>query len=272
MFRYSIFFGLLGSMIFLAGCGKDLPDNIPPHLEVFSILPAPEPYKVCGALELDVIVIRPGEQLNIHVLMTDDIGLSQYKLDIHPNFDCHGHREMTSDWNVQQITDLHGVTEVEKVISVAPPAYVTAGIYHMSIQLVDLAGNEDLNTRFYDLKVFNPEDTIAPEIILSSPSTLQFGIARGDVLTLSGVITDNRPFNLGGNARIRLTYIRDNSDIRLNALEHSLNHVDTGEYPFDLAYTIPQTLVPGRYFYTLEAYDGVNNSSEVIIFDLQINP
>lgn len=259
-------------LILISSCVDNPPDLTPPEIDILSISPAPGSGLICGEIDNQLITINPGDSLVLNILMTDDEGLSQYKVDIHPNFDCHGHRTLTSDWSIQQITDLHGVLQTEETIIVRPPANVTAGIYHMAIRLVDLAGNEDQDTRYYNLFVYNPFDTIKPDLNITTPAEQIMQVSRGTVLNFSGILSDNLELSYGGNARIELTYIGENSNLRLNAFKHTLSHIQETEYHFDIPYTVPQTLTPGTYFYTIEAFDGVNNPSEYITFEFEIVP
>ncbi len=78
------------------------PDATAPIIEVLEINPVDGPGLVCGEMENHVVEINSNDTLSGQFRLTDDSDLSQYKLDLHNNFDCHGHagKVATTDWIV----------------------------------------------------------------------------------------------------------------------------------------------------------------------------
>lgn len=263
-------FLLIGfSLLFLASCGDDEVDNTPPQIDFLQIIPGPGSMEVCGEPDLQAISLMGGETLKIHARITDDIALSQVKTDIHPNFDCHGHRSIsTDDWLVLELEDLKG-TEVDLNLEIPVPEMVTAGFYHMQIRVVDQAGNTTPAADFWNLYVRNPHDTLAPTISITDAELTPTVISRAETLSLTTEVTDNKPFNFGGNARIELNYRRANSSNLFNAVDLELTGSDQSTIT-DVQFSIPQTLVTGDYLFFLTAYDGVNNESETIRMEIEI--
>ena len=121
------------------GCGKENVDLTPPSMDVLNYSPSPIEDEICGAQEPVVFQLTGGEKLGFDVIFKDDIALSQYKVDIHNNFDCHGHGggsapsvsvpnvdNLTTDWTVLEIQDISGTSApVTRTLDV--PENVTAG-------------------------------------------------------------------------------------------------------------------------------------------------
>ncbi|TVR86902.1 MAG: DUF4625 domain-containing protein [Saprospirales bacterium] len=264
---------LLLSFIILAlsSCDSDDVDDTPPVIEFRSIIPEPGPMEVCGEFDPNTIKIMGGEILTVDALITDDIALSQLKIDIHPNFDCHGHRTMsTEDWLLLDLVDLEG-SEVEEVFEFEVPEMVTAGFYHMQLRVVDQAGNSSPTADFWNLHVLNPHDTIKPELrAIEPPASSNFSVNRGEQVSFRVNISDNKNFDFSNNSRVELTYRRGGSRNFSTATEKKLNEA-VNEAELTIDFTIPQTLVRDDYLFFLTGYDGVNNESERLVFEVEIN-
>jgi hypothetical protein len=80
--------------------------------------------------------------------VSDNELLRQYKIDVHPNFDCHAHAKLeTADWSVSEVVELSG-TSAQISRSILIPDSATAGTYHLSIQVADHFGNS-VKTEIY---------------------------------------------------------------------------------------------------------------------------
>ena len=166
----------LAVVILISGCtGSDV-DVTPPTMNVVSFNPVPRADDICGTEDPTVFHLTGGNQLTFDVTFEDDAALSQYKVDIHNNFDCHGHgggsapsvvipnvANQTTDWTVLEIQNISGTTSsIKRNLDV--PSNVTAGNYHFQIQVVDESGNDNPGANFFALKINNPLDSIAPKI------------------------------------------------------------------------------------------------------------
>ena len=143
--------------LFSQGCVD--PDTTDPTIEVVSITPAPASGMVCGEMEDYVITVNSTDTIEVTFRLTDDIELSQYKVDIHNNFDCHGHGKVeTTDWYVISIEDVAGKDEtITRRLPV--PTNVTSGNYHFHMFATDAAGNNAESAVIYSLNVTNASDT-----------------------------------------------------------------------------------------------------------------
>ena len=263
-------FGLLliSSMV-MVSCDKDDADRTPPEIEFMEILPEPGEGIICGESDDRVIPLKGGEKLRMDVLITDDRALSQLKVDVHPNFDCHGHRTLsTEDWIVLDLIDLEGKA-VEKSLIYEVPEMVTAGNYHLQLRVVDQAGNTTPATDFWSVTLINPLDSIPPEFSVISPTEHQLVFNRGDVFAIGLAVSDNKPFNFGGNARIELSYRAINSNNVFTANVVDLNS-DQLSKETGIEFEIPNSLVRGDYKFYLEVRDGVNNQATPLVFDVEI--
>ena len=253
----------LMALLLYTACESEGVDVTPPSIEVQSFTPAPTKAIICGAEEDSVFNLSGGGALSFIVNFKDDGALSQYKIDIHNNFDCHGHggaatpgisipgiSNQTTDWTVLDIVALAGQEgTVDRSLSV--PENVTAGTYHFQIQVLDEAGNDDPLANFYSLKILNLTDTVAPMLSASAPSG-SFSVAKGEKVNFKGEVTDNFSLSDGGNGLLFLSYtdLSSGNTFTSNAVFPFDDTVDK-TYSFDFEYTVPNTLVSGRlYFHT----------------------
>ena len=282
----SHFFGLaLGIAVLGWGCGgSDEVDISTPTMQIISFVPAPAPSPVCGAVEDSVFTVVGGEVLAASLRFVDDRALSQYKIDIHNNFDCHGHggssapgiavqdvSSQTEDWTVLDIQALSGES-AEEQLQLLAPQNVTAGFYHFQVQVIDESGNDNPLANFYTIRAFNPTDQEAPEIQLSSPQAGNtITVAKGAQISFVGTVTDNYSLSEGGNGVVFLSYTDLSSGNTFNANTYEIfpGEVEK-DYNFNLEYTIPQTLKAGNYRFRIDAHDGVRNTADPIIFEAVI--
>jgi hypothetical protein len=279
--RKSILFLLL-SAAWLASCGDSDIDVMPPTMEFISLNPEPVEEMICGTLEDTVFLLRNGETLDFSVVFRDDAALSQYKVDIHNNFDCHGHGgasapsvsqpnvdQLTEDWTLLEINNLNG-TEAPVSRSLAVPGNVTAGSYHFQIQVIDEAGNDNPLANFYSLKVLNNRDEEKPVITATIPAG-DFSAAKGTSILFEGEVTDNFSLSQGGNGLLFLTYtdLSSGNTFTTNAVSVFDETVDKN-FSFSFNYTVPNTLKAGSYLFTLRAHDGVRNVAQPVQFNVEV--
>ena len=254
--------------LMITGC-KGESDIQSPVIDIVSFTPSPRVGEVCGEANDQVFFVASGDSLFYEVIFKDDQALSQYKIDIHQNFDCHGHARSTEDWTLLEIQDISG-TEVPVSGYLKVPSDVTAGNYHFQIQVVDEAGNDDPLSNIYAIVVTNKRDTIAPELAISAPAAGTFSAKKGDLLTFTGLATDNYSLGEGGNGKLLLTYTRLTSGNTFEALRLPFSESATDRESINAAFTIPTTLVADSYRFVLSVFDGVNNESDRISWDVQI--
>lgn len=279
---------VLSSTLLLAllawGCGgSDEVDVAAPSMKILSFAPAPAPGAVCGSIEDSVFTVLGGEVLTADLRFSDDRSLSQYKVDIHNNFDCHGHggaaspgvavpdvNSQTEDWTVLNIEALSGEM-VEEQLQLPVPQNITAGIYHFQIQVLDEAGNDNPLANFYSIKAVNPTDEIAPEVTVTAPAELSFSAAKGSALTFSGTVSDNYSLSEGGNGVVYLSYTDLSSGNTFGTDAYAvLGAAVEKDYNFNLEYTVPQTLKAGNYQFRIDAHDGVRNTADPVVFEVAI--
>ncbi len=273
---------ILGVLMILS-CGKEGVDISPPTLTFRYLNPAPHQGEICGVIEDSVFHLIGGDVLALGILFKDDRALSQYKIDIHQNFDCHGHggsaspgfstpsmNGETEDFSVLRIVSLSGVMQ-EVSESIEVPLNVTAGSYHFQVQVIDEAGNDNPQANIYSLKVLNPSDTINPILTVSSPQA-SFSVKKGDSVGFSGKLTDNRSLSEGGNGVLFLTYTdRSSGNTFLTDEVFPLAEIpDAMSYEFQFDFTVPVTLKAGSYYFTLRAQDGVRNVGMPVQFTVEV--
>lgn len=271
------------SIIFFTACGNKDADVIRPTITIEKIETGTVDYNVCGQWEQGVLEVKGGEQLKLTVLFEDDQQLSQYKIDIHQNFDCHGHGSgtfpnislpdvdgATTDWTVLEIRELSGISQLVD-INLSVPENVTAGNYHFTLQVLDLSGNEAENITIFTVRVLNPRDTTEPQLIVHQPVTGSLEITRGEVLIFSGTVTDDQPLENGGNGVVFLSYSSSSGSNSFSTDAYRIFEEGAGNSAdFELSYQVPAFLTAGNYKFYLIATDGVRNVSETKVYEVVV--
>ena len=282
MLKYFKCFALL-AILLMSSCGKESVDVTAPLMDVIEFTPTPIENIICGTTEPEVFILNGGDKLTFDALFSDNEALSQYKIDIHNNFDCHGHGggsapsitipnvdNQTIDWAVLDIQNISGSSsEILRTLEV--PANVTAGNYHFQIQVIDESGNDNPFANFYPLKITNPLDATPPQINIEAPVSTNFSVKKGENINFKGQVTDDRSLSDGGNGILYLAYTDLSSGNtfttdKVYAFDGDVN----SSFDFDFDYTIPQTLVAGEYRFSLGAHDGVRNVASFAFFEVEV--
>lgn len=251
----------------LLGCDKASVDVTPPGVELLASTPTPGTGDVCGSPSQRLFRLAGGDTLRLTLRLTDNEALSQYKVEIHQNFDCHGHAGKVEDWSYLDLRDVSG-TETEVSLAIPVPTDVSAGQYNYHYQLVDQAGNTTAYTEYYDLQVDNLTDTLAPRLRLDAPGAAHTQ-ARETTLRLQGTLTDDQLLAPGEKGRLELTYQQPDNARRFTATSWPIEQAEAS-YAFDLAFDLPRTWPTGEYQFFLTGYDAVNNVSETRRFTLTL--
>ena len=283
MIKHFFYFSISVLMLTIIACGDSDVDVTPPTMEVMNYIPVPVADDICGAQEPTVFQLTGGDELTFDVVFRDNESLSQYKIDIHNNFDCHGHGggsappipvidvpNLTEDWTVLDIQNISGISApVQRTLNV--PENITSGNYHFQIQVVDESGNDNPAANFFALKIKNPLDDTPPQISVEEPTNPSFSVKKGEVIRFAGQVTDNRSLSDGGNGVLYLSYTDLNSGntFATNAAFPFDANIDKS-FDFDFEYTVPQTLTTGSYRFSLGANDGVRNVAEFEFFNVEI--
>lgn len=263
----AVFLGLVSS------CGPKNVDDTPPALAFLVVSPEPTSDFVCGSEEPVVFHLRSGDTLSLDLRLTDDVELSQYKVDIHTNFDCHGHKMNTEDWTVLKTGNLSGKESLLQ-LRLPVPANVTAGDYHFQIQVLDKAGNDNPAAYIYAIKVLNAADTTPPILNISSPivnSGDVLVLRKGQNITFTGHVADNHPLAEGGNGKLEFFYRSNASGNTFRWGSPVVFTAADGDYKdFSITLPVPNTAANGDYVVTVWAYDGVNNAALPIVYAARI--
>lgn len=276
---------LAAGLLLFSACGEEEVDVAAPGMEILNLDPEPVPAMICGTMEDTVFHLRGGETLDFTVVFRDDAALSQYKIDIHNNFDCHGHgggstpgialpdvSSLTEDWTVLDIQELSG-REQMVTRELRAPDDVTAGTYHFQVQVLDEAGNDNPLANFYSLKVLNPRDEEPPVISVAQPSG-DFSAGRGETVRFEGEVTDNYSLSEGGNGIVFLTYtdLSSGNTFTTETAAVAFDATVDKTYTFSLDFTVPATIQPGDFRFSLRAHDGVRNVAEPVEFLVEVTP
>jgi hypothetical protein len=235
---------ILLSLLDWLGCKREV-DIEPLSAELVLFDPAPREGMICGATMPEVFFLASGQSLSFEWIFRDNEALSQYKVDIHHNFDCHGHaRSETEDWSVFEVVDLSGTEQrVSRTLDV--PENVTAGAYHFHVQVIDAAGNESPFSEFYDVRLINTLDTVAPQLAVSTPEQSAFSLARGEESRFMGNVRDNYSLGEGGNGGLVLTYQGVDRGNLFEATRLEWSEGQGNRADFDFSFDIPRTLTTG---------------------------
>jgi hypothetical protein len=254
-------------LLSLMAC-KQAVDVTPPTADILAMSPRAETGIICGEPSERVFYLTGGDTLRLELLLRDDEALSQYKIEIHQNFDCHGHAGKVEDWSFLEIVDVEG-TEARINRAIPVPENVSAGAYNYHYQIVDQAGNITPYTQYYDLLVTNLSDDEAPQLLIEQPSGTLTQV-RGTELVIAGLVQDNLPLGDGGQGKLTLEYRNADHSRRYRADTWPFEPEAQAQHPFTLRYALPITWVPGEYEFYLTAYDAVNNPSSTQRFTVNV--
>jgi len=257
-------------------------DTTPPTLAFIELAPTPSLNLICGTEQDSVFQLLSGEELYFEVLLSDDQALSQFKIDIHNNFDCHGHggastpgfslpsiENQTADWTVLETVDVTGQEEtITRRLQV--PENVTAGNYHAQLQVLDESGNDIPFANFFSAIVVNSKDVQPPVIGTDEPQS-SFTINKGEQVRFVGNVIDDFSLSEGGNGVLFLSYtdLSSGNTFTTNKVFPFDDSVETN-HNFDFSYTVPNTITNGSYLFTLRAQDGHRNVAEPVNFNVMV--
>jgi len=210
---------------------------------------------LCDASFSNVLKITTGSTLQIQFHFKGSNSLSQYKIDVHNNFDCHSHGRISASnpWNVLNIVDVSG-KDVSVTETLIIPSNASVGNYHLMIKLIDELGNEAEPLDF-NIIVLNSNDPIAPTVNLSYPTSDSIGIARGTNLNFVGVISDN--LSLSGG-KYEVSY-KDSLNTIFDIHQVFFPPAQGNTYNLNFNYIIPTFSVKGASLFYIKAFDEVNN-------------
>lgn len=281
-------FCILGlTLVLSVGCNRNGPVDIdvaPPTMEVLSFIPIPMQDEICGGVEPTVFQLTGGDELSFNAIFEDNDALSQYKVDIHNNFDCHGHgggsapdvlvpsvENQTEDWSVLEIKNISGTSATENP-TFEVPENVTAGNYHFHIQVLDESGNDNPFSNFFSLKIKNPLDDVPPQIEMQAPLSSSFSANKGESIRFVGKVTDDRSLSDGANGVLYLAYTDLSSgNTFATDMVFPFDASVEKEFQFDFEYVVPNFLTDGSYRLSLGANDGVRNVAPFVFFEVEVN-
>ncbi len=248
-------------LLLLWACNEDGPTNEGPDIqspviEVISSDPQAGEGMICGSEESNVIRVTTGNEINLSLTFSDDRNLSQYKIDVHNNFDCHSHGRLAASWQVLRIEDVSGKKmTIDKVLAV--PEDASAGDYHLQILCIDESGNE-AEPVLYSIQVENSIDSIPPELLLSEPSSDDFAVSKGSDIKFQGTVIDN--YSLG-TGRVEITYT-DPEGTEFSPIQQIFPDSQGEEAIVDLTFTVPDFAISGQHQFVIRVYDRFNNAAE----------
>jgi len=213
---------------------------------------------LCGSSFSNVLKVNTGTALQIQLNFKSSNTLSQYKIDVHNNFDCHTHGKTAASnpWYVLKLADITSkdvtVTETLNI-----PANSSVGNYHLTFRLLDELGNEAQPVEF-NVILINPNDSIKPTLSLTNPIADSIGIMRGNNLNFTGIINDNLSLNGG---KFQISYI-DSANTEFDIEETFFSPTQGTTYNLNFNFLIPTYSVKGPSLFYIKVYDEVNNMYE----------
>jgi len=260
-----ILFAIYTISIFAISCNSDS-DKQSPVIELLSVSPQLESGIICGELETNnVINLNSNDSLKLTLKLSDNKGLSQLKIDIHDNFDCHGHKSV-SPWQVLNLIDLSGTEQILN-LSIPIPATASAGVYHFQIRLLDESGNEAGSNQAYSVKLLNNADTIAPSAVINLPIADTLSFNKGDFFSLEVRSEDNIDLGSGRTELIYFTASGNKIKADTYTFEPALGNIRI----FNLEYQFPTTLISGNYEFFVRVFDAFGNSFDTPYKLVQLN-
>jgi len=256
----------------VCACGPTDVDDTAPVIEISASSPTPYADSICNGMEPVVFHVVGGDQLTIEARITDDVALSQFKIDIHSNFDCHGHKLDTEDWTILEVGDINGKEYLlRRTFDV--PSNATAGDYHFQIQALDKAGNGNIELAIFAIKLRHPADEEPPVLTITSPdpNAGTLSLRKGQDYTFTGSVSDNLSLWEGGNGRLEFFYRSGSSGNTFSWGEPRIFNAGDGRFTeFSVVLRVPATLTAGNYTISAWAYDGVRNVAKPVVYNAQI--
>lgn len=157
-------------MFTFQSCTKDVDDEAP----------------VIASFTVDSETVAAGSEIHADLNFTDNEALKSYKIDIHDNFDGHGHGKVGQRWSYQELVDISGKDfDEHKHIDVPNDAF--SGPYHFTIYVLDAEGNQS-DFAEVDLNITNSSMPVISVTNLNADE--ENHVSKGSTLALVGTITD----------------------------------------------------------------------------------
>ncbi|WP_207436021.1 DUF4625 domain-containing protein [Sabulibacter ruber] len=248
--------------LFFSACGDEDTEQEKPDTEnpVISLLQSSPNYgkgTVCSQAETHVFPVSTGGKLTLHLQLTDDVNLSQYKIDVHNNFDCHGHRSglrRGTPWFMVRIKEATG-KDFKAIEELEVPSDATPGNYHLLLYATDKAGTE-ATPLVYSIQVTDPTDNTAPQMTLTSPTAAATTLKRGSTLSFTGTATDNYSLAEG---KVEISYT-DPANTPFTVVQEFFPASTGTQADFSVPFTFASYMPTGEYNFLVEVFDGRNNS------------
>ncbi len=199
-----------------------------------------------------------GAKINISATFTDNKDLSQYKIEIHDDFDGHSHLKTGSP--TFAYTKIEGISGTSNTLNLAIdiPQDVAAGAYHLIINALDKAGNE-AEFAEADITIKSSLDSIVPTLTVAatpSPSGGEIHLHGGSkTITLVSTAGDNESLK---SYEIKLI----NKTTKVNYLDRDGNISGTSA-SFNETVVFEDAWPDGEYLLVVEVFDLKNNATEV---------
>lgn len=253
---YFLFIAFIG---FLTGCNNQ-DDSLP----VDTTPPAIDNVLLNEMSPGDEIVVAPGSEIDLEATFTDDRELGQYRIEIHDDFDNHGHERLKSEiFGFDQIYNLSGSTQsIHEHIPI--PANATPGPYHFTLSFFDAAGNEGQDV-VIDFIIADPESQPAINII-SPDFENEIEAVPGQAITLEGTITDP-----DGLEEVHITLVHEDhghehgrtNDEPIYDMEYELDGITTFNFDDSEPISIPENTPAGHYLLKITAKDLLGNLASI---------
>ncbi|HLU17562.1 MAG TPA: DUF4625 domain-containing protein [Edaphocola sp.] len=257
MRKYLYLAAVLLASIFIVSCEKKNKDqNKRPVITILETSVPQISADVCGTIQDNVLPMLSGEELRIKMRFEGAHELSEYKIDIHPNYDCHGHERPLSEWEYLHIAPVSGkLAEVTEHIAIPEDAF--SGNYHCVIRLIDELGNEAEFVSF-TIQISNALDSEAPQFQRELPAADSISLQRDTHFVLKGLVLDNYSLQ-GGKLSLECEDANGN-DIDFD--EISFGNADIQSVSVEQAYVLPASIANGLAVFTIRIYDAQYNRYE----------
>ena len=211
----------------------------------------------------DTIKAFTGDTLILQLYFRDNEKLSQFKIDIHDNFDEHSHPKIyrARPWSKIIIKNLSGR---EQTITEKIPVFdsAAAGPYHIIVRAADASGNES-EFILIDLILINTYDSIPPHI-----TEIQFP-SEGALISNSMDIKLDLNDNQTGIYLIKTKVKKSATQILFQSGDTL--PVQPLQFTFIKNIAIGSSMPPGSARLEVDVFDGAYNRTR-ISRNIQLNP
>lgn len=180
---------------------------------------------------------HPGDKIHADGTITDNVNLSEFKIDIHYAGDGHGHgkRGEEVEWEYVKVFPISGKShKFHEHITI--PENAKHGEYHFIVYALDAAGNA-ADFVEVEIEIEDHEDELGdgPSLTFTNPThTNRIDANAGQVIQIQGTASDDK-----SKIKKVTVYLRDEGNNNTIVDQKNFDNLDTHNYAISTSVSIP---------------------------------